>query len=380
MMKLLYGKWLPFAVFSTGLLLTACENEQPSDQVIQKVVEVETAKHRSFTPSRELPGRIEPVRVAEVRARVAGLVLHRHFDEGADVNAGEVLFTIDPAPFKAALSRAEGALAHAEAEVFEAQTIVNRYEPLVNIAAVSQQDFDTALTSLRRAQAARQSALAEVEIAQLELGYTVVKAPISGRIGRALVTEGALVGQGEATPLATIQQLDPVYVDFKQPVAEVLRLRAGLNAQRLELYEGKGARLGLAVDGMNEKREGHLLFSDITVDQSTGQVSLRGQFANPDGLLLPGMFARVSINIDSDPQAILVPQRAVHRDSNGTARVMVVGDGDLVEAKVVETGLTAGRYWHIVAGLEPGDRVIVDGAPQPGTHVRVVTAETVVGE
>lgn len=334
-------------------------------------VEAVTVQVRPLALSRDLPGRIEPVRVAEVRARVAGIVLSRHFEEGADVEAGEVLFSIDPAPFEAALSRARGELAKAEAALFEAEARLGRYEKLVATEVVSRQDFDMAQAALRTAQAERQSALAEVETAQLNLDYATVRAPIAGRIGRALVTEGALVGQGEATPLATIQQLDPVYADFRQPVAEALRLRVALAEGRLEQNGGKGGRISITVDGTDERRDGHLLFSDITVDRNTGQVALRGQFDNADGLLLPGMFVRVHISQGVDPQAILVPQRAVRRGSDGRAQVMVVGEDDVVEARLVETGPTHGSDWHIVAGLEPGERVIVRGSAQPGTRVTV---------
>lgn len=321
----------------------------------------------------ELPGRVEPIRVAEVRARVAGIVLSRNFTEGATVKAGQVLFQIDPAPFRAALSRAQSALAKADAALFDAQAVSKRYEPLVEIEAVSRQDFDAAQARLKSAQAERQSALAEIETARLNLGYATVTAPISGRIGRALVTEGALVGQNEATPLATIQQIDQVYVDFKQPVAEVLGLRAALAEGRLAQDEGKGARIAVTVEGTDQRRDGHLLFSDIAVDRSTGQVSLRGQFANPDGLLLPGMYVRVQTPQGVDPQAILVPQRAVQRSTDGKAQVLLVGEGGVVQARAVRTGSMHGTQWHITEGLKSGDQVIVNGRAKPGDKVNAAT-------
>lgn len=347
------------AAFAAALLLSACSQPSQTQSGEIPVVEVITAQAQPLTLSSELPGRIEPVRVAEVRARVPGIVLRRKFTEGADVEAGQVLFEIDPAPFKAALSRAEATL-------FEARATVRRYEPLVRMEAISQQDFEAA-------QAAMKIAQANVETARLELEYATVRAPISGRIGRALVTEGALVGQGEVTPLAMIQQLDPVYADFKQPVADVLRLRAALDEGKLAQDADQGVPISVKVEGINQTREGRLLFSDITVDRSTGQVSLRGEIANPDGLLLPGMYVRVRTEQGVDPKAILVPQRAVQRGSDGKAHVLVVGEDDTVVRNEVQTGAMYGANWHIATGLEPGDRVIVGGAAQPGTKVRIAT-------
>jgi multidrug efflux system membrane fusion protein len=315
------------------------------------------------------------VRVAEVRARVAGIVLRRTFEEGANVKAGDVLFQIDPAPFKAALSRARGDLAKAEAALVEARSVVRRYEPLVQIEAVSRQDFDAAQATLRGAEASRQSAAAEVETAQLNLDYATVRAPISGRIGRALVTEGALVGQNEATPLATIQQLDPIYADFKQPVNDLVRLRKSLADGKLKQAEASSLPISITVEGSGDQRTGQLLFSDVTVDRDTGQVSLRGRFANTDGLLLPGMYVRVHIDQGVDPQAILVPQRAVKRNTDGKAYVLVADAQDTVQTRTVQTGAMRGSQWQIVGGLQPGERVIVSapGALQAGAKVTVKT-------
>ncbi len=325
-------------------------------------VEVLTVQAEPLALSSELPGRIEPVRVAEVRARVAGIVVRKRFEEGADVKAGDLLFQIDPAPLKAAVSRAEGELARNRAVLFEAQARVRRYEPLVKIQAVSQQDFDTATADLRSAEAATRSAQADLETARLNLGYASVTAPISGRIGRALVTEGALVGQGEATLMARIQQLDPIYADFTQTAAEALRLRDALK---------KGTLAALRVEGTPYERQGALQFADVAVDRGTGQIALRGKFANPDGVLLPGMYVRVRTPQGIDNQAILVPQRAVHRSSDGSAQVMVVGADERAEARSVGTGVMQGSRWQITEGLEPGDRVIVGGlaAVQPGVKI-----------
>ncbi|MFY4257300.1 efflux RND transporter periplasmic adaptor subunit [Achromobacter xylosoxidans] len=365
------------AVLAAGLSagLAGCGGDQaPTAAAEPRPVQVLAVQPQRYALASSLPGRVEPVRVAEVRARVAGIVLSREFEEGADVKAGDVLFRIDPAPFRAALSRAEGDLAKADAALAEAQALVRRYTPLVKIEAVSQQDFDTATASLKSAQAARRSAQADVETARLNLGYATVKAPISGRIGRAQVTEGALVGQNEATVMAKIQQLDPIYVDFTQPVADMLRMRTAM--QTGEVGEEEGAAISIRIDGTDRSRTGRLLFSDIAVDRGTGQVSLRGEFANPDLLLLPGMYVRVQTRQGVDPDAILVPQRAVVRSTDGKPQVLLVGQDDVVEARAVRTGTMRGADWHITEGLAAGDRVIVGGvsAAVPGQKVSVTAA------
>lgn len=353
-----------------AIALTGCDKgEQGWGEAPPREVDVLTVKTEPFTVVAELPGRIEPVRVAEVRARVAGIVLKRTFEEGADVKAGDLLFQIDPAPFKAALSRAEGELARTEAQLFQAQATVERYQPLVKINAVSQQDFDVARATLRSAQADKRSAQANVETAKLDLGYAQVRAPIAGRIGRAQVTEGALVGQGETTLLARIQQLDPVYADFSQPAADALRLRAAIADGKVS---GEGDKaLSLRVDGTDIESKGTLLFTDISVDRSTGQIALRGRFDNPQGVLLPGMYVRVRTPQGLDQDAILVPQRAVQRSADGKASVMFLGADNSVEARPVATGAMQGARWQITEGLKAGDKVIVSslGAIQPGAKV-----------
>lgn len=361
----------PAAVVLAALLATACgKAEQPAPPAAA-AVDVLTLQARPMAVSSELPGRIEPVRVAQVRARVAGIVLKRNFREGTDVKAGDALFQIDPAPLQAALSRAEGELARAEAALFDAQAVAKRYAPLVEIEAVSRQDFDTAQATLKGAEAARRSAAAEVRTARLNLDYATVRAPISGRIGRALVTEGALVGQGEATPMATIQQLDPVYVDFKQPVADVLRMREALEQGHLQQDRDSGVPIVATIEGTDKRRDGRLLFSDISVEPGTGQVSLRGQLPNPDSLLLPGMYVRVHVTHAIDPAAMLVPQRAVRRNPDGKAQVLIVGKGDVVESRQVRTGRMVGGEWQIVDGLKPGERIVVGGDANPGQKASV---------
>ncbi len=351
---------MPAVALLAVLGLAGCEQKQQQDHAAStapKEVEAIEVKAESFTVVDELPGRIEPVRVAQVRARVAGIVLTRNFEEGADVKAGAVLFQIDPAPFKAALSKAQGDLARTEATLFETQATVKRYESLVEIEAVSRQTFDTARSALQNAIAAKKSAQADVETARLNLGYATVKAPISGRIGRAMVTEGALVGQGETTLLATIQQLDPVYADFTQPVADALQMRAAIQEGRLP--KGGEDALSLSVDGTDYKSTGTLLFTDVAVDRTTGQVSLRARFANPKGVLLPGMYVRVRTPQRVDANAILVPQRAVQRSSDGAARVMVIVQDGTVEVRPVKTGAMQDSRWQITEGLKAGEQVVV---------------------
>lgn len=353
-----------------AISLAGCDKgEQGWGEAPPREVDVLSIKTEPFTVVAELPGRIEPVRVAEVRARVAGIVLKRTFEEGADVKAGDLLFQIDPAPFKAALSRAQGELARAEAQLFQTQGTVKRYEPLVKIDAVSQQDFDVARAALQSAQADKRSAQANVETARLDLGYAEVRAPIAGRIGRAQVTEGALVGQGETTLLARIQQLDPVYADFTQPAADALRLRAAIADGKVS---GDGDKtLSLRVDGTDIESSGTLLFTDISVDRSTGQIALRGRFDNPQGVLLPGMYVRVRTPQGLDQDAILVPQRAVQRSADGKASVMLLGAENTVEARPVTTGAMQGARWQIVEGLKAGDQVITSSlaAIRPGITV-----------
>ncbi|EKN44340.1 Multidrug export protein AcrE [Pseudomonas viridiflava] len=344
----------------SAAVLAGCEQKPQQDQsaaTAPRQVESVAVKTESLTVINELPGRVEPVRVAQVRARVAGIVLTRNFEEGADVKAGAVLFQIDPAPFKAALSKAQGDLARTEATLFEARATVKRYESLVEIEAVSRQTYDTARATLQNAVAAKRSAQADVETAQLNLGFATVRAPISGRIGRALVTEGALVGQAETTLMATIQQLEPVFVDFTQPVADALHMRAAIQEGRLP--KGGEDALSLSIDGTDYTSTGTLLFTDVEVDRTTGQVLLRARFANPQGVLLPGMYVRVRTPQSVNANAILVPQRAVQRSGDGTARVLVIGQDGAVEARPVKTGAMQDSRWQITEGLKADEQVIV---------------------
>ncbi|MCV4340859.1 efflux RND transporter periplasmic adaptor subunit [Pseudomonas capsici] len=353
------------------VLLAGCDHPVQQDQQVSTTpVEAIIVTGQPMDVTVDLPGRIEPVRVAEVRARVAGIVLSRKFKEGSDVKAGEVLFQIDPAPFIASLARAKAELARTDAALFDAKTVVDRYQKLVEVEAVSRSDYDRAQATLKGAKAASQSAAAEVQTATLSLDYTTVRAPITGRIGRALVTEGTLVGQNEVTPMAMIQQLTPIYADFRQPVADVLRMRDALAAGTLT-GDPSAASISVTIEGTEKKQDGKLLFSDITVDRGTGEIALRGELPNMNGMLLPGMYVRVHVHQGILPNAILVPQRAVQRTTDGRAQVLVVGAADTLEVRPVQTGAMKGGLWQISEGLIPSDRVVVGGTAAPGTKVTV---------
>lgn len=336
-------------------------------------VQVVVARTQALERTQELPGRVQAWRTAEVRARVAGIMQKRHFQEGADVRAGQVLYQIDPAPFAIARDRAAAEAQRADAALAEARSMLDRYTPLAAVHAVSQQDLVAAQTAFKTAQAQLAVARAEVRAAQLNLDHATVRAPIAGRIGRSLVTEGALVGQGEATVLATIQQIDQVYVDLTQTVADAMRLKDALATGAVRADgTGAGARIVATVDGTDKQRTGKLLFSDISVDPGSGQTMVRGQFPNADALLLPGMYVRVQVGRGLEPEALLLPQRAVAVGSDGRPTLRVVGPDDTVQVRPVQTGDMAGAHWHILSGLKPGERVVVGGpAVAHGQKVRV---------
>ncbi len=323
----------------------------------------------------ELPGRIEASRVAQVRARAAGIVQQRMFREGADVKAGQVLFRIDPAPYEAALASAQATLARAQANLSQASALAERYRPLVAANAVSKQDFANAVAAQKQAEAEVLAGQAAVQTATINLGYTTVTAPISGRIGRALVTEGALVGQGEATPLAIIQQIEPVYVNFTQSANEALRLRRDFEQGRLLRSTGNEAALIRVVldGGTVHPPAGRLLFSDLTVDATSGQVTLRAEVPNSGGALLPGLYVRVRIEQAKAARAMLLPQQAVSRASQGDT-VMVVDASGKISVRPVRVGGASGGRWLILDGLNDGEQVIVDGFQKirPNQPVRPV--------
>lgn len=337
-------------------------------------VGVITTALQSIALQTELPGRVEARRVALVRARVNGVVQKRLFVEGSDVKAGQALFQIDPAPYQAALDTAQAALAKAQANLAQATALSERYQPLAQAKAVSEQDYVNAVAARRQAEADVAAGKAAVQTARLNLGYAHVTAPIAGRIGRAAVTEGALVSAAEATQLATIQQVDTVYVNFTQSSTELLELRKALAANRLRKLDGAPAVQVVLDDGSLLNQTGKLLFSDLAVDPTSGQVMLRAEVPNPDNLLLPGQYVRVRLAQAELPAAIVVPQQAVMRSNQGDS-VLVVGTDNKPVPRPVKVALAQGNRWVVLEGLEPGERVIVDGFQKmmvPGAPVTPV--------
>jgi membrane fusion protein (multidrug efflux system) len=310
----------------------------------------------------ELPGRTEASRVAQVRARVAGIVQRQLFREGSDVKAGQALFQIDSAPYQATFASAKATLARAEANLMQAQAQATRYKPLLDANAISQQDYVNAVAAQKQAEADVAAGKAAVQAAQINLGYASVTAPINGRIGRALVTEGALVGQGEATQLALVQQVDPMYVNFTQPVADVLRLRAALASGQLKSAGGANALAVRIVldDGSVHAQAGRLLFSDLSVDPASGQITLRAEVPNPKGVLLPGMYVRARIEQSAATDAVLLPQQAVQRTAQGDSLKVVATDGT-VSTRAVKVGMAKDGQWVVLDGLKAGEMVMVDG-------------------
>jgi membrane fusion protein, multidrug efflux system len=361
-------------------LLAGCGDKLPSAQAQgtgtppPPEVAVVTIAPERIVIATELPGRLESTRVAQVRARVPGIVLKRVFREGSDVKAGDVLFRIDPAPYQASVNSAQAVLAKAEANLAQATLKAQRYKPLVETNAISKQEYDDALTAQKQAAADVASAKAARDTARLNLGYATVTAPISGRIGRAQVTEGALVGQGEATPLATIQQLDPIFVNLTQSSSDMMRLQQAMaNGQLKSMGKGNAKVTLVAEDGRTYGQAGKLLFSDVSVDEATGSVTLRAEFPNPERTLLPGMYARARLEQAVNEQAITVPQQAVQRTPDGASVMVVAADGK-VAAQPIQTGTAQGNKWVVTQGLKNGDRVIVEGLQKakPGATVKPV--------
>ncbi|HDS3824141.1 TPA: efflux RND transporter periplasmic adaptor subunit [Klebsiella aerogenes] len=359
----------------SALLLTGCDNsgdQQAQPQAPQVSVHVVHSEPLSVTT--ELPGRTSAFRVAEVRPQVSGIILKRNFVEGSDIKAGESLYQIDPATYQAAWNSAKGDEAKAEAAAAIAHLTVKRYVPLLGTQYISQQEYDQAVATARQADADVVAAKAAVENARINLAYTKVTSPIDGRIGKSSVTEGALVTNGQADAMATVQQLDPIYVDVTESSNDFMRLKQeslqrGDDSKRVQLIMENGQPYSL---------KGSLQFSDVTVDESTGSITLRAVFPNPQHTLLPGMFVRARIDEGVNPQAILVPQQGVTRTPRGDATVLIVNAQNQVENREVTAAQAIGNKWLITSGLQNGDKVIVSGLQKvrPGVTVKATEDTT----
>ncbi|MDR7939077.1 efflux RND transporter periplasmic adaptor subunit [Enterobacter soli] len=371
----LHFRLLPLSgLIVAAALLAGCDGQGDQQQHPQSPqVSVYTVKSAPLAVTTELPGRTDAFRVAEVRPQVSGIILRRNFTEGSDVKAGDSLYQIDAATYQAAYDNAKGELAKVQAAANIAHLTVKRYVPLVGTQYVSKQEYDQAVATAQQADASVVAAQAGVESARINLAYTKVTSPIEGRIGKSSVTEGALVTNGQATALATVQQLDPIYVDVTQPSSDFMRLKQS----SLQKGDGSSTVELLMENGQPYPLKGTLQFSDVTVDESTGSITLRAIFPNPKHLLLPGMFVRARIDEGVQPDAILVPQQGVTRTPRGDATVLVVNDKNQVESRTVVAPQAIGDRWLITEGLKNGDRVIVSGLQKarPGTTV-VATSDT----
>jgi membrane fusion protein (multidrug efflux system) len=368
-------------VLALSILLTGCGKQKSGAPPIgPPEVGIVVVKPGRVALTTELSGRTSPYLIAEVRPQVNGIIQKRVFTEGSDVKAGQVLYQIDPATYQAALASVKAAQARAEANLIAVRLKAERYRDLVAIKAVSRQDYDDADAAFKQAEADVAATKAAVETARINLAYTKITAPISGRIGRSTVTDGALVTANQPAALATIQQLSSMYVDVTQSSAEMLKLKQNLASGLLKNSGASQARVKLLLeDGSAYPITGTLKFSEVTVDQSTGSITLRAIFPNPKQTLLPGMFVRAILEEGENPQAILVPQRGVTRNPKGDAVVMLIGAEEKVEPRPIKVARTVGDNWLVSEGLKAGDRVIVEGLQKarPGTAVKAVPFGTV---
>ena len=377
MQSMRYTKLIILAgLLSTAFLTNGCDRQQTAGappQTSSPEVAVMTVAPQSTVLTTELAGRTVPYQVAEVRPQVGGIIEKRLFTEGAEVEAGEALYQIDSASYRAAYTSAKATLARAEANLSPLKLKKERYADLVKVNAVSQQDFDDIAAALKQAEAEVEADSAALEAARIRLDYTTIKAPISGSIGRSSITTGALVKAEQDQSLATIQQLDPIYVDIAQSSSDLLR--RSLASGQLKNGEQQSRNVQLTFeDGTAYPHAGRLEFSEVTVEPTTGSVVLRTLFPNPQQLLLPGMFVRVNLEEGVNEQAILVPQQGVSRNPSGEALVMLVDAEEKVVPRVIEVSRTIGDQWLVNDGLKPGDRVILEGfqRARPGTVVKVV--------
>jgi membrane fusion protein (multidrug efflux system) len=365
-------------ILSICLILTGCGKKKPGGAMPMPEVAVVTVETKPVVTTTELTGRTSAEMVAEVRPQISGIIQKRLFTEGSDVSVGQALFQIDPSLYQVALENARAALARSEAQLSTVQLRAARFKDLLAQKAVSQQDYDDAAAALKQVQADIQYGKASVEAARINLKYTTITAPISGRIGRSSVTEGALVTAHQPLALATIQKLDYMYVDVNQSTADILRLRRQMQQGILDRNGTKKQKVQLIMDdGSEYPLKGELKFLDVTVDPTTGSVVLRMVFPNPKGVLLPGMFVRAIVQEGTHKNAILVPQQAVTRDPKGNPLTLIVGKDEKVEPRPLTLDRAIGNMWLVSSGLEPGDRVIVEGMlkAMPGSPVKAVPFE-----
>ncbi|MBO9856520.1 efflux RND transporter periplasmic adaptor subunit [Xanthomonas sp. A1809] len=363
------------AVAATALL-SACGSPPggPPPQEGTPEMGVLTVKQQPVTLTTELPGRTVPYLISEIRPQVGGIIQSRQFTEGGDVKAGQTLYQIDPAQYRASYASAQASLAKAEATLRTAQLKAERYKELAQIKAISQQEGDDTDAALGQAKADVAAGKASVETARINLAFARLDAPISGRIGRSSVTPGALVTANQATALTTIQQLDPIYIDVTQPSSAVLRLRQAMARGDLEQAGDGAAKVSLLLeDGSTYPLQGHLAFSDVTVDQNTGSITLRAVFPNPNAELLPGMYVRAVLQEGVKEQGMLVPQQAVSRNGAGKPTAFVVGADQKLQLRVLETDRAVGDQWLVRSGLKPGEQVVVEGASRARDGIVVKT-------
>lgn len=373
---------LLLAVMAGGALTGCGEQAGPTQgQMPPTAVDVVTLGASTVTLDTELTGRTSALRIAEVRPQVSGILKKRLFTEGSDVKAGDLLYQIDPSLYEAEVASARANVAKAQANERTAQLKAKRYESLLKVKSISSQDYDDALAGWKQAQAEVMAAKAAQRTAEINLGYTRITAPISGRISSSAVTEGALVTAQQATALTTIQQLDPMYVDVRQSTADLLRLKQLAAAGKLKTDERDGAPVNFTLEDGNVYPEaGSLQFSDVSVDETTGMVTLRVVVPNPHNLLMPGMFMRATLQEGQRQDALLVPQVAVSRTPRGGASVMVVTADNKVEAREVQVSRMVGSNWLVESGLEAGEKVIVAGLQKvkPGAEVNPSEAKAAV--
>ncbi|MFM0399475.1 efflux RND transporter periplasmic adaptor subunit [Paraburkholderia aspalathi] len=372
---------VPFRLISAAtaaVLLAACGPKQSAPPQQTPEVGVVTVQPTAVPVVTELPGRTSAFLVAQVRARVDGIVLRREFTEGGEVKAGQRLYKIDPAPYIATLNNAKATLAKAQANLVSTTAQANRFKVLVAANAVSKQDYDNAVASAGQAAADVAAGKAAVDTAQINLGYTDVTSPVTGQIGVSQVTPGAYVQASAATLLATVQQLDPVYVDLTQSSLDGLKLRREVQEGRLKTSGPDAAKVSLILeDGRTYSEKGKLQFTDVTVDQTTGSVTVRAIFKNTDKVLLPGMFVRARIEEGINDNALVVPQVGITHDQKGQPTALVVNAANKVELRQLVTSGTYGSNWVVESGLKAGDRVIVQGTDKarPGQEVKAVAAQ-----